>query len=74
MSLPKHDKRNKNAAALSVKQSVKYHSIDETAMTLLEDIKNWGIRLPEELNYVHINSVFGVYFYSRGVAILFALS
>ena len=39
-----------------VKKNLFYRSIEDAAKRLLLDIKAWGIKLPEQMNWVHINT------------------
>jgi len=41
-----------------VKKNLLYKSIEDAAKRLLTDIKAFGIKLPDQMNWVHINTVF----------------
>ena len=47
-----------------VKKSLLYKSVEDAAKRLLLDIKAWGVKLPDQMNWVHINTVFIVIYHT----------
>jgi NIMA (never in mitosis gene a)-related kinase len=39
-----------------VKKNLLYKSVEESAKKLLIDLRAWGIKLPDQMTWVHINT------------------
>ena len=59
MSLPKFDKKNKLLAAKQVRQQGNFETVEDCGNKLYTDIRQLGIRLPEQLNISHIKNGYG---------------
>ncbi|EGR31851.1 never in mitosis gene A-related kinase, putative [Ichthyophthirius multifiliis] len=59
MSIKKYDQKNKILAAQQLKDNGIWDSIEECGQQLLQDLRKWGSRLPDQLNISHIRNGYG---------------
>ncbi|KRX05851.1 Protein kinase-like domain [Pseudocohnilembus persalinus] len=52
-------KKGKVKAQQDISTQLNYDTVDECAQKLLMDLKNWGIKLPDQINISHIRSGYG---------------